>query len=246
MNLRANFWVIARRDFTETLNSPVAYVFFIIYLLVTGYFFSQPLFVVNRADLAPFMDLVPLILVFLVPAITMRSFAEEEKSGTLEILATLPFKPFEIVLGKYLACFLLVGTSLILTFVYPLILAVLGSPDWGAVCGAYTGNLLLVGALAAIGVFASSLTRNQVVAYAVAWVTGFAFFMAGKVLVFFPYPLSAMLNFLGFDAHVANIARGVLDSRDIVYFLSMAGFFLALPLIRYERRWGNILIETKS
>ncbi|MEK6544632.1 MAG: ABC transporter permease subunit [Elusimicrobiota bacterium] len=230
---------VARRDLKEMLDSPIAYVLFVIYLLVTGYFFSQPLFIMNQANIAPFMDLVPLILIFLVPAVTMRSFSEELKSGTFEVLVTLPLKPHEIVLGKYLGCLGLVAISLALTLIYPVILTVLGRPDWGAVTGAYLGNLFLVAALAAIGVFASSVTRNQIVAYLMSWVIGFAFFMAGKVLVFFPYPLSSFFNYLGFDAHVANIARGVIDIRDMVYFVTLAGFFLALPLIHYEKRFGR-------
>lgn len=236
MNSLNSIWIVARKDLREMLNSPIAYVLYVIFLLVTGYFFAQPLFVIASANLAPFMDLVPLILVFLVPAITMRAFAEEFKSGTFEILATLTLKTYEIVLGKYLASVILVGVSLILTLIYPVILEILGAPDWGAVLGSYAGNFFLVLALAAIGVFASSLTRNQVIGYLIAWALGFTFFMAGKVIVFFPYPLSEVLNFMGFDSHMANISRGILDSRDIVYFMSVSAFFLSLPIARIEKR----------
>ncbi|MBI4369978.1 MAG: ABC transporter permease subunit, partial [Elusimicrobia bacterium] len=206
------FWVIARRDLFEMLHSPMAYVLFVIYLLVTGYFFSQPLFVIGQASLTEFMDLVPLILIFLVPAVTMRSFSDELKTGTFEILATLPLPTWQIVFGKFLASLGLVATALALTGIYPLVLEFLGEPDWGAAIGAYMGNFFLVAALSAIGVSASSMTKNQVIAYLVSWVTGFALFLAGKVIVFFPYPISEIINFLGFDSHVANIARGVLDS----------------------------------
>ncbi|MBI2069329.1 MAG: ABC transporter permease subunit [Elusimicrobia bacterium] len=237
--------VIAKKDLAEMLNSPMAYVLYVIFLLVTGYFFAQPLFVVNQANLAQFMDLVPLILVFLTPAVTMRLFAEELKTGTFEILVSLPLKTYEIVIGKYLAGLGVISLALLLTGIYPLILEFLGEPDWGAVIGAYLGNCFLVAALAAIGVFASSLTKNQVIAYLVAWAVGFAFFLAGKVIVFVPYPLSEIVNFLGFDAHVENIARGVLDSRDILYFVSLAGFFLTLPLLRFERRLRGSFVAAR-
>ncbi|MEK7287633.1 MAG: ABC transporter permease subunit [Elusimicrobiota bacterium] len=232
----AGIWVVAKKDFLEMVNSPVAYVLYVIFLLVTGYFFSQPLFVLNQASMAPFMDLVPLILVFLVPAVAMRSFSEEIKSGTFEILATLPLRVYEIVIGKYLAVVGLVGIAMMLTGIYPIVLEFLGRPDWGAVIGAYLGNLFLIAALAAMGIFASSLTKNQITAYLISWVIGFALFLAGKVIIFFPYPLSALVSFLGFDSHMENIARGVLDSRDILYFLSLSAFFLALPLVRFEKR----------
>ncbi len=227
---------VAKKDMREMLNSPIAYVLYVIFLLVTGYFFSQPLFVVGQANLAPFMEMVPLILVFLVPAITMRSLAEEFKSGTFEILATLPFKTYEIVIGKFVACLTLVALALALTLIYPLVLGILGKPDWGAVAGAYAGNLFLIAALTAIGIFASGLSKNQVIGYLIAWAMGFVLFMAGKVLVFFPYPVNDILNFVGFDSHVESIARGVLDTRDLLYFVSVAAFFLSLPLIRLEKR----------
>ncbi|MBI4668277.1 MAG: ABC transporter permease subunit [Elusimicrobia bacterium] len=235
----AGIWSVAKKDLREMLNSPMAYVLYVIFLLVTGYFFAQPLFVVGQANMAPFMDLVPLILVFLVPAITMRSLAEEFKSGTFEILTTLPLKIHEIVLGKYLAGLLVVGLALVLTGIYPVILEFLGSPDWGAVIGAYIGNFFLVSALASIGLFASSLTRNQVIAYLVSWAVGFGLFLAGKVIVFFPYPFADLLNFIGFDSHVDNISRGVLDSRDVLYFISLAAFFLSLALMRLEKKFRS-------
>ncbi|MBI4062984.1 MAG: ABC transporter permease subunit [Elusimicrobia bacterium] len=239
----SGIWVVAKKDFWEMMNSPMAYVLYAIFLLVTGYFFSQPLFMINQANVAPFMELVPLILVFLVPAVTMRSLAEEFKAGTFEILATLPLKTYEVVVGKYLASVAVVTGALGLTVVYPVTLEILGDPDWGAVAGSYIGNVFLVAALCAIGVFASGLTRNQVVAYLIAWVTGFGFFLAGKVIMFFPYPLSDVINFMGFDCHLQNISRGVLDSRDLVYFLSLASFFLVLPLMRIEKKLRGASIQ---
>lgn len=232
----SGIWVVAKKDFLEMINAPVAYVLYVIFLLVTGYFFSQPLFVLNQANLAPFMDLVPLVLVFLVPAVSMRSLSEELKTGTFEILATLPLKVYEIVIGKYLAVTALVSIAMLLTGIYPLVLEFLGSPDWGAVIGAYLGNIFLIAALSAMGIFASSLTKNQITAYLISWVIGFALFLAGKVIIFFPYPLSALVSFLGFDFHVENIARGVLDSRDILYFLSLSALFLTLPIMRFEKQ----------
>lgn len=228
-------WTVARKDLAEALNSPVAYVLFIIFALVTGYFFSQPLFLVKQANLAPFLDLVPLILVFLVPAVTMRSFAEEYRSGTHEIWMTLPLKTYEVVLGKFAAAWALVGLSVAATLVYPFVLELLGDPDWGAIAGAYLGHLFLAAALASIGVFTSGITRNQVVAYLSSWALCFALFMAGKAVAFFPYPISEMLHFIGFDSHVENISRGVLDTRDIVYFCSISMFFLVLLMIRLEK-----------
>ncbi|MFC1521296.1 ABC transporter permease subunit [Elusimicrobiota bacterium] len=235
-SLFTGIWVVAKKDFREMINSPIAYVLGVIFMLVTGYFFAQPLFVMKQANIAPLMDIVPMILVFLVPAVTMRSFADEHKSGTFEILATLPLNTYEIVIGKYLACVALISSVFMLTFIYPVMLEILGEPDWGAVFGAYFGHIFLIAALASIGIFISSLTRNQVIAYLGAWMIGFIFFMAGKTLMFFPYPISEILNFIGFDAHMENISRGVLDSRDLIYFLSLAALFLCLPLIKIEAK----------
>jgi ABC-2 type transport system permease protein len=136
----------------------------------------------------------------------------------------------------FCACGALAAGALAATLVFPFILEFLGEPDWGIVAGAYLGNLFLAGALAAIGVFASSLTHNQVIAYLAGWAVCFAFFMFGKTTVFFPYPLNAVIEFIGFDSHVENVARGILDTRDLAYFTSLIGFFLAMPIAQIERR----------
>jgi len=192
----------------------------------------------NQSSLRPFFSILPWIFLFLAPAVTMRSWAEEKKLGTLEILMTLPVNNWEIVIGKFLASFIFLMVTLCLTFPLVMTVNVLGNPDMGPVWGGYLGAFLLGGAYLAIGLFASSITENQIVSFIIAIIICFVFLIIGEdfVLMNAPTRLVPILSHLGLGSHFQSIGRGVIDSRDIVYYLSVIGFFLFLNQIAIEQK----------
>lgn len=226
------FKALYRRETGAYFNAPTAYITAVVFLLIAGFLFAQPLFLAGQASIRSFVDLAPLLLTFFMPALTMRHFAEEYKSGTIEILLTFPVGDWEVLAAKFLATLTLLAATLALTLAYPLAVGLLGRLDWGAVAGAYVGLLLTGALLAAAGMFASTLTRNQVVAFILGFVIAFALFLAGKVGVTLPLALTPLTDYLGLDSHLDNLARGVFDTRDLVYYLSGTGFFLFLCQVR--------------
>lgn len=238
-SLRARFPVFAalyRKELRSFFDTPAAYVVTIVLLLISGYLFATPLFLQNRAVLSSFTDIAPLLFLFFVPAVTMRLYSEEFKAGTMEILATLPVEDEEVLAAKYLAAMTVIAFMLAGSLVYPISLGALGNPDWGVVACSYLGLLLTAAVLAAIGLWASSLTRNQIVAFIISFLLGFALFLMGKMHDFVPGGLSVVTDFLGFDAHLAGISRGVVDSRDLLYYASVSGFFLYLTYLNVHVR----------
>jgi ABC-2 type transport system permease protein len=181
-------------------------------------------------------ELVPLIFLFFVPAITMRLLAEEKKSGTLELLTTKPVSDLEIVLGKFLAAWTLLATALAPTLVYLITMMSLGRIDIGPVVSGYLGLLLMGGVYISVGLLASSLTENQIVAFILSFLMVFVLFMLDKVLMYVPEAFTSTLEFLSMDYHFSNIARGVIDSRNVIYFGSLLGFSLFLSTVALERR----------
>ena len=217
-------------------DTPAAYVVTIVILLISGYLFAAPLFVQNLAVLSAFTDLAPLLMLFFVPAVTMRLYADESKSGTLEVLGTLPAEDVDVLAAKFLAAMTLVSFMLAGTLLYPATLAALGSPDWGGVLGSYAGLWLTAAVLAAVGLWASSLTRNQVVAFIVAFLLSFALFLIGKVHDYIPLALTGLTDFLGLDLHLGRLSRGVIDTRDLLYYASASGYFLYLAYLNTAGR----------
>lgn len=233
-----NVNVILRRELRSYFNSAIAYVVIVVFLAIIGWFHTSNLFLANIATLRLMFELVPIVFLFVVPAITMRLLSEEKKTGTIELLTTKPLHDIEIVLGKFLAAWILVGVALLLTLVYYLTIALLGKIDNGPVIGGYFGLMLTAGVYVAIGLFASSLTENQVVAFIIGFVFVFALFMLDKVLIYVPESLASIVEFLGIDYHFSNVARGVVDTRDVVYFLSLIGFMIYLTVVSLgRRRW---------
>lgn len=218
------------REMRSFFVSPIAYIVIAIFLLVTGWFFFSTFFLYNQANLRSFFGLLPLIFAFVIPAVTMRLFAEELNIGSYETLLTLPVTFNDIIFGKFLASVGFVAALLLPTLAYPVTVAFLGKLDWGPVIGGYVGALLLGAAFAAIGLFASSTTRNQIVAFIVGVVICFSLALIDKMLFFFPRPVLSVLAYLGADYHFQNIARGVVDTRDILYFASVC--FLGLYATR--------------
>ncbi|MCI0707295.1 MAG: ABC transporter permease subunit [Ignavibacteriae bacterium] len=231
-----NIVPIFKKELRSYFNSAVAYVVIVVFLGIVGWFHSNSLFLNNVASLRLMFDIVPMVFLFIIPAITMRLLSEEKKSGTIELLVTKPLSDTEIVLGKFLAAWALVGITLVPTLVYYITVASLGNIDHGPVLGGYFGLLLMAGVFIAIGLFASSLTENQVVAFIIGLGMVLAFFMFDKILPFVPAWLTTTVEFLGVDYHKTNIERGVIDSRDILYFLSLLGLMLYLTILSLERR----------
>ena len=232
----SNVGPIYRREIRSYFQSPVAYVVIVVFLAIVGWFFTSDLFLINVASLRIVFELVPLVFLFFVPAITMSLLAEEKKSGTLELLATRPVRDVEIVLGKFFAAWTLLAAALAPTLIYLITLSALGSPDPGPVITGYLGLLLMGGVYIAIGIFASSITENQIVAFIVSLLIILALFIADKGLVFFPPAISSTLEFVSIGYHFENFERGVIDSRNLIYFGSVLGFALLLATTSLERR----------
>lgn len=236
LGILSNVGTIFQKELRSYFNSAVAYVVIVVFLAIVGWMYTSSMFLINIASLRMMFELIPLVFLFVVPAITMRLLAEEKKAGTIELLTTKPLHDWEIVVGKFLAAWALVGIALLPTLIYYITIAFLGDIDNGPVVGGYLGLLLMAGVYVAVGLLASSLTENQIVAFIVGLLLMFAFFMMDKVLIFVPDFMTSVVEYLGVDFHFSNIARGVIDSRDIVYFGSVLGFTLYLSVVSLERR----------
>ncbi|MFO0593897.1 MAG: ABC transporter permease subunit [Myxococcaceae bacterium] len=216
---------IARREFRTFFASPIAYIVLGGFLLLAGWLYFSTLFLVGQASLRSFFALVPVLFVVLVPAITMRALAEERKSGTLELLLTLPIEDWQIVAGKFLASVAMVGVGLVWTAPYALSVSALTGPgaafDWGPVISGYLALLLLAGSFVSLGLFGSAVSKNQIVGFIIGLVLCFAFAFIDKFAALLPEQLGAVLQFLSVTWHFENVARGVLDTRDLLYYLSL-------------------------
>jgi ABC-2 type transport system permease protein len=233
-------WAILRKEFQSYFISPIAYVFITVYLVVTNFLFFQGFFLINQADMRGYFGLLPWVYLFFVPAITMRSWAEERKVRTLEVLLTWPVRDVEVVLGKFLASLGFLATAVLLSITIPVTIALLGNPDGGAIVCSYIGALLMGAAYLAVGLWVSSLTENQIVAFIVGVVVTFALFIVGSPFVTMAAPAAVVpvLTYLGLGTHFDSISRGVIDTRDIIYYLSVIGFFLFLNVRSLQsRKW---------
>ncbi len=229
---------LAKKEFRSYFDSPVAYVVITLFLIIAGWQFSTTLFLNKTADLRTLFNIIRFILLFFIPALSMRLISEEKRLGTIELMMTLPIKDWKMVLGKYLAAYLLVAVTILLTIIHYITITSLGNPDLGAVIGGYIGLLLLVGVYLAIGIFTSSLTQNQIISFIIAFVIIFFFFLLDKVIVFLPGFIANILEYLSTDYHFNNVARGVIDSRNLIYFFSLIFLFLFLTVQTLEsRKW---------
>lgn len=217
---------IFKKEFRDYFVSPIAYIVISIFLLVTGWFFFMTFFLQNQADLRSFFSLLPFTFSFIVPAITMKLFSEELSIGTYELLYTMPVTLKDIVLGKFLAGVAFLLAIILPTLSYPLMISFMGQLDWGPVIGGYIGAILLGSTFTAVGLFASTLTKNQIIAFIVGMVICFSLTLIDKMLFFFPEAAVKVVGFIGADFHFQNISKGIVDSRDILYFASV--IFIAL------------------
>jgi ABC-2 type transport system permease protein len=231
-------WRIAQKEFTGFFSSPVAFIFFGAFLSVSlfVFFWVETFFARNIADVRPLFEWMPVLLVFLVAAVTMRMWAEERRSGTMEFLLTLPVSSLQLVLGKFLACLGLVAIALTLTLPLPITVSLLGPLDWGPVLGGYLAALFLAAAYTAIGLFISALSANQIVSLMVTVaVCGFFYLLGSDSLTALFGNLAAeYLKLLGAGSRFDSITRGVIDLRDLYFYLSLVGVFLTLHKAEIE------------
>ena len=236
---------ITRRELISYFSTPLAYVFIVIFLVLTSTFtfYLGNFYERGQADLSAFFNFHPWLYLFLVPAISMRLWAEERKSGSIELLMTLPIEPREAVLGKFLAAWSFIALALILTFPIWITVNFLGDPDNGVIFAAYLGSLFMAGGFLAVGAFISATTKNQVIAFILSVVACFGFLLAGFSLVldlfssWAPQALVDAIASLSFLTHFSNISKGVIDLRDLVYFsLLIAVFLYANTIILHLRK----------
>lgn len=235
---------ILKKEINTFFASPIGYLVIAVFLLLNGLFlwlFKGEFNILDNgfADLSSFFLLTPWILIFLIPAITMRSFADEKKQGTLELLLTKPISHFNIVLGKYLGALVLIVMALIPTLLYVYTISKLGNPegnlDLGSIMGSYFGLLFLVAAYSAIGIFASSLTDNQIVAFIIAVFICFFFYFGFEGLSNYKVFGDAIyIENLGMESHFKSMSRGVLDTRDMIYFLSITALFITVTTLNIK------------
>jgi ABC-2 type transport system permease protein len=234
-----NIGFILKRELGTYFNSVVAYIVVILFLIITGALFWLNFFQdINILSMRSFFGQAPLFLAFFAPAITMGLFAEEKRSGTLELLMTMPVSDFEIVMGKFLAAVGLLTVVFAMTLVYPFSLSRLGNIDWGAVWAGYAGLMLLGASYSAIGLMASSWTKDQVVAILVAFSICFFLYLIDQLVGQPTGTTAQVVEYLSTSYHFENMARGVIDSRDVIYYLSLIGVCLVVAQTSIAaRRW---------
>ena len=231
--------ILLKRELSGYFATPIAYIFIVIFLMLSGFFTFEMgnFFARNQADLLSFFTYHPWLYLFLVPPLTMRLWAEERKTGTIELLMTLPITSTDAVLGKFIAAWIFTGLALVLTFPIWITVNYLGSPDNGVIIAAYIGSWLMAGAFLAVGSCLSALTKNQVIAFILSVMTCFVL-----VLIGFPFMLNIFYGWapqglvdgiaaLSFFTHYQSITRGVLDIHDVVYFLFFIGCWLLATVV---------------
>jgi ABC-2 type transport system permease protein len=234
---------ILLREIKSFFGSPIGYLVIAIFLLMNGLFlwvFEGDFNIPNSgfADLSPFFTLAPWILIFLIPAVTMRSFSDEKKQGTIELLFTKPLSIWQIVNGKFFGAFLLIIIAIIPTLIYVFVISSLGNPegnlDFGSTLGSYFGLLFLIGAYTSIGIFTSTLSENQIVAFIISVFLCFIFYFGFDGISTFAEDFEQTISSFGMDYHFKSMSRGVLDTRDIIYFASVTVLFLTFTAFKLK------------
>ena len=235
-----NIMTIYKKELRSFFTSPMAYIFLVVFALPNGYFFTNTFFLYNQSDMRALFGIVPLVYLFFIPAVSMGLISREKSLGTIEIISTLPVRERDIVLGKYLAGFTLILVALLTTAVHYITLYNVGTTvDHGAVFTGYLGLALLGGVYTSVGIFASSLTENQVIAFIVGIAIVLAFFLMDKLLYFVPASMAGIIQYLSTEFHLSNISRGVIDTRNLIYFGSVIGFFLSMTTrVLESRKWS--------
>jgi len=223
-------YILFKKELMSYFNSPIAYIIIGVFLVVGNWLFFKNFFIFGETNMRNYFSLLPWIFLFLAPALTMRLWAEEKKTGTVEFLLTLPVTDWQVVLAKFFGSLAFMFISLLLTITIPFSLATLGDIDMGPVIGGYLGSLFLGGAYLSLGLLISSLTKNQIIAFILGLVASFVAFVVGSdfLLLGVPNFFAGIMKFLGLGSHFYNIAKGVIDSKDVIYYLSFIFIFLWL------------------
>ena len=238
------FWAVFKREFKGYFATPVAYVFLVIFLFFSGYLtFKQGFFEARQADMSAFFINMPLLFVFMVPSAAMRLWAEERKSGSIELLLTLPITVMQAVLGKFFAAWLFLAVALLLTIPVPITVCYLGEPDLGLIVTGYLGSLFMAGGFLAVGCFFSAISKNQVISFILSVVACAVLVFAGMPTTlnylsgFLPIGLVAAVEGMSFQTHFESIQKGVIKFSDISYFvLLIIGWVTAGSIILNERK----------
>lgn len=244
LNFLRHIWIISKREFKAYFATPLAVVFLTIFIALTGAFafYVGGFFERGQADLYPFFAYHPWLYLLLVPAVSMRLWAEERKTGTVELLMTLPISPLEAILGKFFAAWAFIGIALLFTLPMYVTVNALGDPDNGVILTSYLGSFLIAGAFLAIGSFISAMTRNQVIAFILASTLCFIFTMSGfemiqNVLkVWLPEIVSQSVSAMSFLAHFERISRGVVEAPTVLFFVSMIFFWLFATVLAVQQK----------
>ena len=239
-----SIWIITKRELAAFFDSLIAYIVIIVFLGLSGFFtwlYGNTVFLINQANLQVFFGISYWSLFFFIPAISMRMIAEEKRTGTIELLSTKSITDWEIVMGKFLACLFLVMIALATTLPYYITVAKLGSIDHGATVGGYLGLIAISSVYISIGIFASSLSQNQIISFLIALFIGIFFHLAFDIIAgTLPGGVGEVISFLSTKTHFDSLSRGVIDSRDLIYFISLTflGLLLAQTIIS-KRNWAD-------
>lgn len=226
--------VIMKRELATYFTNPISYIVTGLFLIITGVMFFTTFFLQNRANMRNFFSLLPILFSFFIPALTMRLYSEEKKSGSIETLMTLPVTELQVVTGKFLVAFISSAIMLAPTLLYLVSILFFGKPDIGPIIGGYIGAIFLCAAFSAIGVFASSVTKNQLTAFFVAFMICIVLTMIDAFLIFLPAPIVSLLQFISANEHFTSISRGIIDTRDLIYFISLTALFFCLTVKTQE------------
>ncbi len=227
-------FTIMKRELSAYFTAPAAYITGGLFLILTGLIFFSTFFIIKRSELRPFFNLLPYVLSIFVPALTMRIFAEEKKSGSFETLMTMPVTEFQVVAGKYLAALISAAVMVAPTVFYAVTVRIFGEIDYGPVIGGYTGTVFLCAAYSAIGVYCSACTKNQILAFFESLAISILLTAAGKYVLFLPAGIVKFISFISIGTHFDAIAKGIVDSRDIIYFASLISIFIMLTVRKLQ------------
>ncbi len=218
--------VLYNRETAAYFSSPAAYIVLAAFLLICGYLFGSQFFLRGRSDIDTFTSAAPLLLTFFVPAVTMRLFAEENKTGTAELLSAMPVERWQVIAAKLCAGTTVIWAALALTAAYPITVTLVGRPDEGVLLSSYAGMFLMAWLYCSAGLFASALARNQISAFILGFLFCFAFYTAGKMTPLLPPHAARVAEFIGIDYHFSQFNRGIVDSRSVFYLLSTGALFV--------------------
>lgn len=223
-------FVILKRELSSYFTSPIAYIVSGLFIVFSSFLFFAIFFIQNRAELRQFFTNLPMLFAFFIPAITMRLFSEERRNGSLETLLTLPVTSFDVVIGKYLAAFCFSLCMLVPTIAYVITVLIFGKLDAGPLIGGYLGAVFLAASFSSIGLFASAVTKNQILSFFIAFSLCIFLALADSFLMFLPAPIVGLLQYFSAGSHFTSISKGIIDTRDLVYFVSLTAVFLTLTV----------------